>query len=224
MASRKDEPVGSWGDIACFSTYMAHLITSGVGGIGITNNPDYATKMRSLVNHGRDGIYINIDDDEKFNEEVVSRRFNFESVGHSFRVTELEAALALAQLESWKPMIAKRRANASHLTNLLDDISDRIQLPSLRPHTESSHMMYPLVMRDESKWPICNYLEQHGIETREMMRITDQPCYAGMWEPGDYPVAEWLNRGGWYCGCHQGLGLDDMEYISEVIHEWCKFN
>lgn len=224
MANHFDSPIGRWGDIACFSTYMAHLITSGVGGIAITDHHGFAAKMRSLVNHGRDGIYLNIDDDDKHSEEVVSRRFNFESVGHSFRVTELEAAIALAQLETWEDMIYARRRNASHLTSLLSDLADRIQLPAIRPHTQHSFMMMPLVMRDESKWPICNYLEQHGIETREMMRITDQPCYKGMWEPRDYPVAEWLNHGGWYCGCHQGLELDDMEYISEVIHEWCKVN
>jgi len=224
FAEQHGHKIGALDDISCFSTYMAHLITSGVGGIAITNDPIYAVKMQSLVNHGRDSIYLNIDDDDEHSEEIVSRRFNFESVGHSFRVTELEAAIALAQLETWEDMIAKRRANMVHLTSLLSDLSDRIQLPAIRPHTEHSAMMYPLVMQDESKWSLCNYLEEHGIETREMMRIIDQPCYKGMWEPGDYPVAQWIGRGGFYCGVHQGLELDDMEYISEAIHEWAKVN
>ena len=212
------------GDIACFSTYMAHLITSGVGGIATTNNPDYAVKMRSLVNHGRDSIYLNIDDDATHSEEVVSRRFNFESIGHSFRVTELEAAIALAQLEVHQEMIDKRRENGFYLTELLEPLDDRLQLPRLRMHTQHSFMMFPIVLRHESKWPLCNYLEEHGIETREMMRIIDQPCYAGMWNPSDYPVAEWIGRGGFYLGCHQGLDADDMEYIAETIIEWCKDN
>ena len=59
--------------------------------------------MRSLVNHGRDGIYLSIDDDRGLTDgdlkEVVSRRFNFQSIGHSYRITELEAALAVAQLD-----------------------------------------------------------------------------------------------------------------------------
>ena len=59
----KGRSVGSLGDIGCFSTYVAHLITTGVGGLNTTNNPDYAIKMRSIMNHGRDNIYISIDDD-----------------------------------------------------------------------------------------------------------------------------------------------------------------
>ena len=56
--------VGSLGDIGCFSTYVAHLLVTGVGGMNTTNEPDYAVKIRSLLNHGRDSIYISIDDDD----------------------------------------------------------------------------------------------------------------------------------------------------------------
>ena len=57
-------PVGSFSDIACFSTYTAHILITGVGGISVTSNPEYAITMRSLVNHGRDSIYLSIDDDK----------------------------------------------------------------------------------------------------------------------------------------------------------------
>jgi dTDP-4-amino-4,6-dideoxygalactose transaminase len=157
------QPVGSFSDIACFSTYVAHILTTGVGGIATTNNPDYAAKMRSLVNHGRDGIYISIDDDDTSDtealKEIVSRRFNFTSIGYSYRITELEAALALAQLETWQANITKRQLNATYLFGGLAKFSDRLQLPHDRPNTSHSWMMFPIVLREGDKWELINHLE-----------------------------------------------------------------
>lgn len=224
LATIDGNPVGSMGDIGCFSMYVAHLLTAGVGGISITSNPDYAAKMRSLVNHGRSGCYMSIDDDEEFSKEIISKRFHFESIGHSYRITELEAAIALSQLDDLEHQIRIRQRNAKYLTDLLEPLDDRIQLPRVRPGATHSWMMYPLVMRNESKWPLVNYLEKRGVETREMMRLTDQPCYKGLWNPDDYPVAAWINRGGFYLGCHQDLDLEDMAYIATLIHDWVKDN
>jgi dTDP-4-amino-4,6-dideoxygalactose transaminase len=217
--------VGSQSDIAAFSTYVAHLISTGVGGISTTNNPDYAAKMRSLVNHGRDGIYIKPEDSDVTNDElkeVVSRRFRFESVGWSARMTEMQAALGLAQLETWEDMIAKRRSNAEWLTAHLKPYEDRLQLPAVRPGATHSWMMYPLVLRDEPKWGLVNWLEARGIETREMLPLTNQPVYAGLWNEDDYPVAKWINESGWYVGCHQDLEQRDLDRIVEAIGEYFK--
>lgn len=222
--------VGSWGDVGCFSLYVAHLLTAGVGGIATTNDADLSVKMRSLVNHGRDGIYLSIDDDDGLTEaglrEVVERRFNFVSIGHSYRVTELEAALALGQLTDWPLMIAKRQENARYLSELLEEVERQgyIQRPLTRLDTGTAHMMYPIVAHGlgEDKWGLCNYLEAQGIETREMLRLTDQPAYEGMWDPVDYPVAGWLNKYGFYVGCHQDLGKHEMERIAEAITRYCK--
>jgi dTDP-4-amino-4,6-dideoxygalactose transaminase len=229
FATHHGKPAGSWGDIGCFSTYVAHLLTTGVGGIAITNNSDYAAKMRSLVNHGRDSIaYFSIDDDDNVSgeelREVVSRRFNFEAIGHSYRITELEAAIACAQLERWQEIIHLRKRNAEYLTGLLVNFRDRIQLPKYRPDTTSSWMMYPIVLREGDKWKLIHYLEERGIETRELMRLTDQPCYKRMWNPKDYPVADWLNRQGFYVGIHPNLDFEDMEYISDVFYDYFREN
>ena len=225
FARHNDKMVGSWGDIACFSTYVAHLITTGVGGLSVTNNAEYAIKMRSLINHGRDGIYISIDDDDNVSEqkkrEIISKRFKFDSVGHSFRVTELEAALGLAQLEDWQAMILARNANAFRLNRMLGDLVNNIQLPSIVPGNEHDFMMYPIVLYHEDKWELCGHLEKNGIETREMMPLINQPVYNvdTYWDDG-LPVAEWINSSGFYIGCHQGLTIHDMEYISDAIHNY----
>lgn len=222
FATRNGRSVGSFGDIGCFSFYVAHLITAGVGGMGITDDPRLAELMRSLVNHGRDGIYISIDDDEgDVNmSEVVKRRFHFEHVGHSFRITELEAALALGQLATWEDMIDRRRRNARILSDALHALQDFVTLPQVAQRSTHSWMMYPIVVPPEHKWRLIEYLEQDGIETREMVPLTNQPVYQEWIDEDDYPVAKWVNEGGLYVGCHQELGDSDMKRIAASIGDY----
>lgn len=228
FASYKNKRVGSLGDIGCFSTYIAHLITTGVGGINTTNNADYAVMLRSLMNHGRDSIYISIDDSKgkskKELREVIARRFKFINLGHSFRVTEMEAALGLAQLETWQTMIRKRRENAKYLINGLRKFDDKLQLPEIRKNCEHSFMMFPIVLKKEKKQRIVNYLERRGIETREMLPLINQPIYQRLFRINidDYPVADWINNNGFYIGCHQDVSQGDMDYIIKAFNDFFK--
>lgn len=222
FAKYQGKSVGSLGDIGCFSTYVAHLLTTGVGGINTTNNPDYAVKLRSLVNHGRDSIYISVDDDNVTGDklkEIVAKRFSFVSVGHSFRITEMEAALGVAQLETWEDMISARRQNAAYLTEQLNPLQEVLQLPAIRPGCDHSFMMYPIVLRDTPKRELVNYLEERGVETRDMLPLTNQPVYHKLLNlrPADYPVADWINTNGFYVGCHQGLNREDLDTIGSLL-------
>ncbi|MCX6707120.1 MAG: DegT/DnrJ/EryC1/StrS family aminotransferase [Candidatus Woesearchaeota archaeon] len=228
FARYKGKSVGNLGDIGCFSTYVAHLLTAGVGGIATTNNPEYAVKMRSLVNHGRDSIYLSLEDDDNKSEkelkEIISKRFSFVSVGHSFRITEMEAALGVAQLEDWQEMISKRKKNAHYLIEGLKDLEKHIQLPRIRPETDHSFMLFPIVLKYEQKEELVNFLENKGIETRDMMPITNQPVYKRLFsiKEDDSPVAKWINKNGFYIGCHQDLTKEDLDYIIKVFHSFVK--
>lgn len=228
FAKYKGKSVGALGDIGCFSTYIAHLITTGVGGLNTTNNSEYAVKMRSIMNHGRDNIYISIDDDDnKSSDEmkmIIQRRFSFTTLGHSFRCTEMEGALGLAQVEDWKPLIMRRRENAAYLTERLKHLDSHIQLPLVRPHTEHSFMMYPIVLKKEKKARLVNFLEENGVETRDMLPLTNQPVYKrilGVKEE-DYPIAKWINENGFYVGCHQDLGPEELDHIAKTIEQGLK--
>ncbi len=123
FAEHDNKRVGSWGDIGCFSTYVAHIIVTGVGGIATTNNPEYAAKIRSLVNHGLQLEYLNPDDNFS-PRPMPGRRFKFDAIGHSFRITELEAAIGLAQLEASDWNMMYRARNARHLQAGIDVIND----------------------------------------------------------------------------------------------------
>lgn len=206
-------PIGSWGDVACFSTYAAHLLVTGVGGMATTNNPDLAQLMRSLVNHGID--LTELPTGTEYDPTWLARKFLFNRIGHSFRVTELEAAIGLAQLDSLASSIWQRQQNAAYLSERLESVKDKLCTQLTPKGYTHSWMVYPIALFGESKWPLMTHLQEHGIECREMMPLTNQPCYN--FDEDDYPVALWVNRSGLYLPCHQGLTADQLDYIADTI-------
>lgn len=225
-ATYEGQSVGSFGDASAFSTYAAHVLVTGVGGLACSDRPEVAQLMRSLMNHGRDGIYIAIDDDQVAGEalrEVVSRRFRFEHVGHSFRATEMEAALGVVQLRHAVTLVGRRRAIAARLTAGLARFEGRLILPSIQPGSEHSFMMYPIVAGPGvDRDALTFYLEERGVETRPMMPLTNQPVYERLW-PGleaRYPVAREINRRGFYIGSHPAMSDDDVDYVVDVFGDY----
>lgn len=224
----RGRPVGAWGEAACFSSYVAHLIVTGVGGLMTTNDGELAVMMRSLINHGRDGIYLSMDADQGTDPErlfeIVSRRFAFIHQGYSYRATEMEAALGLAQLRRRDEIIGAHQRNAAHLTAGLRPFDDWLQLPAIRPGAEHAFMMYPIVIRDltPARDELIRFLEEHQIETRYMLPLLNQPIYRRLFgdlEPA-FPVARTINARGFYIGCHQGLSQDDLDYILEMFAQF----
>jgi len=222
----KGRSVGSLGDVGCFSTYVAHILTTGVGGLNTTNDTDLAVRIRSMMNHGRDSIYISIDDDkDKTDDEmkmIIKKRFSFVQMGHSFRVTEMEGAVGLAEFENHDEMMKKRWDNGQFFIEKLESFSDYIQLPQVRPDCGHSFMMFPIVVKNESKEKLVEYLEKNGIETRDMLPLTNQPYYKELLDikEDDYPVAKWINESGFYIGSHQGISDIEREYIVETFGDY----
>lgn len=211
FATYQSRPVGSWGHVACFSTYMAHIITTGVGGIATTNEPALADLMRSLVNHGRDTSRIAMDDNGP-----IEKRFTFNYAGHSFRITELEGAIACAQLEDYSSIIGRRKEHAERLTKMLQGYP--LHLPRVRPNSTHSWMMYPIMVHGD-KWPLVRHLESRGIETRDMLPLVNQPIYQEYID-GPYPVSDNIIMRGFYVGCHPYMTEDDFARIDLAFREY----
>ncbi|HYY45937.1 MAG TPA: DegT/DnrJ/EryC1/StrS family aminotransferase, partial [Candidatus Angelobacter sp.] len=223
----KGRPTGSWGDVACFSTYVAHLVVTGVGGLAATNDEPLAVLMKSLMNHGRDSIYLSIDDDDTKDEDVlkqlVARRFSFVHVGYSYRATEMEAALGVGELARYQEMLSRRQENARYLTGALADLTRYLQLPSIRKGAEHAWMMFPLIVKDGvDREDLLLHLETAGVETRHLMPLINQPIYRKLFgdlEP-QYPVAALINRNGFAIGCHQGLDRGDLDHVAATFHDY----
>ncbi len=213
------------GDISCYSTYVAHFIVTGVGGFACTNNEDLAILMRSLMFHGRNNIYLKIEDDDTGNTrrllDITSKRFQFEHIGYSYRATEMESALGLIELKNWKEIIKRRQRNAYYLNKYLSKYSEFLQLPKIREKTEHGFMLYPLIIKSKTinRNKLILHLETHGIETRYMMPLINQPVYIKMFGhlENKYPVAKYINENGFIIGCHHYLTIDDLKYVTDVF-------
>ena len=178
------------------------------------------------MNHGRDAIYLNIDDDQNVSKdklfEIVARRFSFLRLGHSFRATEMEAAIGLAQLEERGEIIRKRQAHAHFWIENMKDLQAHIQLPRIPEDRDHMFMFFPLLLRKTPKEPLLRFLEENGIETRDLMPLLNQPIYRKLFGDieGKFPVAESIRKGGFFIGCHQHLTQEDLSYVAEKFHEF----
>ncbi len=227
------QTVGSFGDISCFSTYVAHTITTGIGGIVCTNNRQQMEILRSLVAHGRactcercvasDGVSVC----QKRMQTEVDRRFCFERIGYSYRVGEIEGALGLAQLQRKDEIMGKRHENARYLIEGLAACEDVLQLPHHPENIEHTYMMFPIVIRPNAGWEqreMVAYLEQCNIETRPMLPLLNQPVYRQLFgdlEP-EYPNAAYINHHGFYVGCHHGVEQAELDYMIKCITAFIK--
>lgn len=227
FATDKGRSVGSFGDIGCFSTYVAHGISTGVGGLCTTSDPELIVMLKSLMNHGRDPIYIRMDDDQKTGRdlfETIHRRFSFIRLGHSFRCTELEAALGVAGFEARQANMDRRREIAAQLTAGLSDLEDHLQLPAIRPGAEHVFMFYPLVVTNPSikRGDLILHLEQRGVETRYLLPLINQPVYRDLF--GDlenkFPVAASLNTNAFYVGSHPQITPAEVDFMIETFHDF----
>lgn len=210
------------GTTACFSSYIAHLMVTGIGGLILTNDEKLATEMRSIMFHGRDESYLNIDDNNKTGaewEEMIKKRFYFPRTGYSDRATELEAALGLGDLlgGNWRQMIEKRQNNARYLMRKLwINTGEMVSFPIMSTN-DHAFMFFPMLVanRDQLIW----HLENKGIRTRTMMPLTTQPV-TKPYLKGKYPNAEYINDHGILIGCHQYLKQKDLDYIVDAITEF----
>lgn len=229
FAVYKGRPVASFSNIAGSSTYVAHTITTGIGGVITTDDTNLAEIARSLIAHGRactceNCIAYNFKQVCKLRMQTeMDRRFMMIRLGYSYRIGELEGALGVAQLENKDFIINTRKANAKILTDGLKDVEQYLQLPYYPEYVEHSFMMYPLVIKDDKAFTrneIVKYLEQNNIETRPMLPLLNQPIYKEIFGDieKDYPVAQWINNNGFYVGCHHGLSKEELNMIIKTIH------
>lgn len=233
FATYKGKTVGSFGDMAGFSTYVAHTITTGIGGIVTTNDRELMEISRSLVAHGR---ACTCEECVASNPKKVcplrmqgatDKRFTFLRLGYSYRIGEFEGAIGLDQLEHKDLIMDTRKANAAYLNEHLQDVQEWLQLPWYPEYVDHSFMMYPLVVRKSAPFTrddITHWLEKKNIETRPMMPLLSQPIYRKLFGDieKDYPVAEWIGHDGFYVGCHHGLEQAELDKIIDCIHDFLK--
>ena len=196
-------PVGGWGGAAAFSTYVAHHVPAGIGGFVTTNDTYMHDAVRSIVNHGRNLAYWNVD----MAVSDPSLQFRFGLVGHNYRTHELVSALALAEIENdrWRENVLRRREIAHVYTDAfrrLDHVFDittteGISEPSSWSSAAIRHswMMYPVFYkpadeRPDLKFEFMAWLRDEGVDSRETLPLINQPVYQRLFRGIDAP--NWL--------------------------------
>lgn len=210
--------VGSMGDAGVFSTYAAHPFCTGVGGFVTTNSQELSVLVRSLANHGRDPSYLNIDDSAD-----PRRRFKFNNIGHSFRATELEAALGLAQIEEWPQTERRRREVAYSLIRSLPPFLTRYAFMDdwRNDGFKTVPMNFPIITRNaKEKARLVKAFEAAGIQTRDIVTLIDQPCYN--WTDFGCPISKMLARRAIYIGCHPGMTQEHIDYVAKIARAVCR--
>jgi perosamine synthetase len=205
-ARYKGRRTGSLGDCACFSFYGNKIITTGEGGMVTTNNPQIAAVAQNLRDHA-------------FSEE---RHFWHKYLGYNYRMTNLQAAVGLAQTEQMEAFVTARRAHAAYYTSLLKDIPGIITPPQ-KPWAENVYWMYGILVGDEfgiSRDELRHRLAKRGIETRTFfIPMHVQPIYYQRYKGQRYPVAEMLCKRGMYLPSASSLTKAEIEFVVEAIAE-----
>jgi perosamine synthetase len=205
----KGKPCGSFGDISTFSFYPNKHITTGEGGMIVTDRDDLAERCRSLRN-----LCFQ-----------AQKRFVHEELGWNFRMTNLQAGIGLAQLERLNEFVARKRHMGRRYTALFADIPG-LQLPLAQvDYADNIYWVYGLVLKDDVTFDAeeaMRRLEVHGIGTRPFFwPMHEQPVLRrlGLFSGETYPVAERLARRGFYVP--SGLALTDsqMERVAEALCE-----
>jgi perosamine synthetase len=201
-------PCGSFGDLSCFSFYANKLVSTGEGGMVLTDDPALAERARSFRN-------LCFEPD---------RRFHHEELGFNFRLTNLQAALGVAQLERMDQIVARKRSMGQTYNRLLKDI-EGLKLPAEEPWAKNVYWMYGVVLSetiDMEAREFARKLKERGVETRPFfLGMHQQPVLQkrGLFLKENHPLAECLARRGLYLPSGLALTEEQLKSVSEAVHE-----
>ena len=231
----KGRPVGSFGDFASCSFYPAHHITMGEGGAVITNDGQMKVIAESFRDWGRDCWCEPGQQDtcgkrfcQQFGElpEGYDHKYTYSHVGYNLKLTDMQAAVGVAQLEKLDGFIAARRANFARLREGLADLEEHLVLPEATPGSDPSWFGFALSVRPGapvSRNELVQALEERRIATRLLFggNLLRQPAYRGIEHRvvGDLDNADFVMENTFWVGVYPGLSNEQLDYVIESVHE-----
>ncbi len=234
----KGRNVGTLGDMAAYSLYVAHIISTVEGGIVTTDNPDFAEVLRSLRSHGRackcESCVLNLSSShcaKRFQYgQNADIRFVFERVGFSSKMNELEAAIGLGTLDIYHDILEKRRKNLYYMMDAFRKFSPWLATIPKEPYEEIGPHALPIILQEGapfSRGQLSGFMEEKGIDTRTLFSSipTQCPGYAFLgYAPGDFPNSEYIGENGLHVGVHQDMGKEECDYIISTVEEFLEAN
>src|SRR3989344_8921692 len=208
----KNQFVGTFGDFATFSFYVAHIVSCGDGGMISTNNKEIFEVLTSIKYHGR---------------KPNSLYFDHLRYGLNFRINDLTASIGIPEIEKFWKTFNKRKDNFYYLKEKTKDLEDLVFFTeedsneTISPHAFSMTLKHPKL--NYSKF--YQFLENNSIRCKR--NFGSMPTQHGAFaylghKLGEFPEAEYVGDNGLHFGIHQFLNKKDLDYVSDKLHEYFK--
>ena len=232
--------VGTFGDLSTLSFYPAHHITTGEGGAVLTNNPQLKKIVESFRDWGRDCYCAPGQSNtcgKRFDWKLgdlpngYDHKYTYSHVGYNLKITDMQAAIGLAQLDRLPEFIKKRKENFQFLYENLSSLEKYLILPTSVDNSNSSWFGFPITVRDDipfSKESLINYLTQKLIDTRPVFagNLIKQPYFKNR----KFKTSETLsntdkimNQSFWI-GVFPGLSTEMLEYVIQQFETFIMDN
>jgi CDP-6-deoxy-D-xylo-4-hexulose-3-dehydrase len=234
----KGKKVGTFGHIASFSFYPAHHITLGEGGAVATNDEILARAVQSLRDWGRDcycGSGKNNSCGRRFSgkhgtlPEGYDHKYVYSHIGYNMKVTDMQAAIGVAQLKKLPEFCERRRENFKLWTKGFGKWQDQFVLPRATAGSDPAWFAYPVTVRENAgftRTELTVYLDKHKIETRNLFagNLLRQPAYRELncRVAGDLSVTDTIMNGTFFLGTFPGIGKEQISYTIDCIDAFLK--
>lgn len=232
--------VGTYGDIGTLSFYPAHHITMGEGGAVFTNSPELKKIIESFRDWGRD-CYCQPGCDNtcsnRFSQQHgdlpngYDHKYTYSHLGYNLKISDMQAACGLAQMDSLDEFIRMRKSNFSYLKERLQDSEEFITLPEAEQNSDPSWFGFPITLKDKAsvdRTDLLRYLDQNKIGTRLLFAgniirqpyMKEQPYRVA----GSLDVTDIVMNRTFWIGLYPGLTEEMLEYSARKIETYFGVN
>jgi CDP-6-deoxy-D-xylo-4-hexulose-3-dehydrase len=230
--------VGTFGDLATVSFYPAHHITMGEGGCVLTDKPQLATLIESFRDWGRDCWCAPGKDNtcgKRFAWQLgalpfgYDHKYTYSHIGYNLKVTDMQAAVGLSQLEKLDGFIEMRKKNFATLRQGLESVQDVFLLPEATLGSDPSWFGFPLAVRPESgrtRDQATGFLESRKIGTRLLFagNLTRQPAYKDTEYRivGNLKNSDYVMNNTFWVGVYPGLTAEMLDFVIETMIDFAQ--
>lgn len=230
--------VGSFGDLGTLSFYPAHHITMGEGGAVFTDSPLLKRIVESFRDWGRD-CYCAPGEDNTCGKrfcwqlgdlpEGYDHKYTYSHLGYNLKITDMQAACALAQMDRLDGFIAARKLNFAWLSERLAGCAEQLILPQATPGSDPSWFGFPLTLRDGcgiERVELLRYLDEQRVGTRLLFagNLTRQPYMQGLEYRvcGELTMTDKAMRDTFWIGLWPGLSEDHLEHAARSLETYVR--